>query len=102
MKGTTKAERMMEAAAGLDRLKNLEYQLAAAPARSRHARRLSMAIRTEAAAYRKSLDVEQATATHDPSPLAGVDLKSLTRASVHRRGSAVPDNKSAGARGPRR
>ena len=63
---------MMESAAGLDRLKHLEEQLASVPVRSRRARQLSAAIRTEADAYRKSLDVEQATATHDGNPLADV------------------------------
>jgi hypothetical protein len=42
--------------------------LAATPVKSREHRALSAAIRTEAGAYRKSLDVEQATALHDPHP----------------------------------
>lgn len=63
---------MMESAAGLDRLKHLEGELASVPARSRRARQLRAAIQVEADAYRKSLDVEQATATHDPNPLADV------------------------------
>jgi hypothetical protein len=72
VKRKTKASRMMESSAGLDRLKHLEDELASVPARSRRARQLSAAIRTEADAYRNSLDVEQATATHDANPLAGV------------------------------
>jgi len=70
VKRNTKADRMIESAAGLDRLKHLEEQLASVPVRSRQARQLNAAIRTEADAYRKSLDVEQATATHDANPLA--------------------------------
>jgi hypothetical protein len=63
---------MMESAAGLDRLKRLEEELASVPVRSRQALQLTEAIRAEADAYRKSLDVEQATATHDANPLAAV------------------------------
>jgi hypothetical protein len=72
MKRKIKAARTMESAAGLDRLKHLEDELASVPALSRRARQLSAAIRVEADAYRKSLDVEQATATHDAYPLADV------------------------------
>jgi len=75
MKRKTKAARMTESAAGLDRLKHLEDKLALVPVRCRRARQLSAAIRTEADAYRKSLDVEQATATHDANPLADVDRR---------------------------
>jgi hypothetical protein len=61
-----------EAGAGLERLKRLEDTFAAAPRNSRQRRTLRTAIRVEADAYRKSLDVEQATATHDAHPrLAG-------------------------------
>jgi len=62
----TKVAREMEAAAGLERLKHLEGQLALAPRRSRQRRTLVTAIRVEADAYRKSLDLEQAMAVHDP------------------------------------
>jgi len=72
MKRKTKAARILESGAGLDRLKHLENELASVPARSRRARQLSAAIRVEADAYRKSLDVEQATAAHDANPLADV------------------------------
>jgi hypothetical protein len=44
---------------------DLEEQLAQAPVNSRLRRELTAAIRTEAGAYRKSLDAEQAGATHD-------------------------------------
>lgn len=54
-----------EADAGLERIKHLEEQLAAAPVNSHQYRTLSAAIRFEADAYRKSLDAKQATATHD-------------------------------------
>ena len=72
MKRKIKAGRMTESAAGIDRLKHLADELASVAARSRRARQLSAAIRSEADAYRKSLDVEQATATHDANPLADV------------------------------
>jgi hypothetical protein len=51
--------------AGLERIKELEEQLALVPVNSRQRRTLSAAIRIEADAYRKSLDMEQAAATHD-------------------------------------
>ena len=72
MKCSTRVTRAVEAVAGLERLKHLEHQLAAAPRASRQHRTLSTAIRIEADAYRKSLDVDQATAMHDLHPLLGV------------------------------
>jgi hypothetical protein len=57
--------RAIETDAGLERIKHLAEQLAPAPVNSRRCRTLSAAIRIEADAYRKSLDTEQATATHD-------------------------------------
>jgi hypothetical protein len=51
--------------AGLERIKDLEIKLALAPANSHERRTLRAAIRVEADAYRKSLDVEQASAAHD-------------------------------------
>jgi hypothetical protein len=57
--------RATDAGAGLERIKHLEEQLASTRANSRQYRRLRAAIRTEADAYRKSLDIEQAMATHD-------------------------------------
>ena len=82
MKHNKKVTRVIEAAAGLERLKHLEDQLASAPSdrRTRHA--LSMAIRVEAEAYRKSLDTEQANAKHDPRPQLAVGLGSLHRPST--------------------
>jgi len=75
---------MTRAAAGLERIKHLEAQLAAAPVQSRQHHTLTVAIRSEAAAYRKSLDDEQTTATHDANPLAGVGNGSLKGTSVFR------------------
>jgi hypothetical protein len=49
-----------DADAGLERIKTLEALLAALPANSLPRRKLTDAIRLEAAAYRKSLDADQA------------------------------------------
>lgn len=67
--------RIAAGGARLERLKALGAQLASAPKTSRRHRTLSAAIRIEADQYRKSLDVEQATATHDVYPLAAVGPK---------------------------
>ena len=58
--------------AGLERLKDLEEKLARTPASSHQRIKLIGAIRTEASAYRKSLDAEQAKAAHgaEPGPAA--------------------------------
>ena len=53
---------------GLERIKRLEEQLARAPVNSQQHRTLRAAIRVEADAYRKSLDLEQASALHDAKP----------------------------------
>jgi len=55
-----------ETDAGLERIKHLEEQLALAPVNSQQHRTLRAAIRVEAHAYRKSLDIEQASAVHGP------------------------------------
>jgi hypothetical protein len=68
MQGNVTIARLTEAEARLERITHLEEQLAPAPVNSRQYRRLRAAIRTEADAYRKSLDFEQATATHDAKP----------------------------------
>jgi hypothetical protein len=60
--------REVETIAGLERIKRLEEELRATPANSGRRRELGTAIRIEADAYRKSLDTEQATATHDAKP----------------------------------
>ena len=78
MKRKTTTARVTEAAAGLERLKHLEEQLAPMPVNGRRHRALRAAIRIEADAYRKSLDTEQATAMHDPKPRPAVGRGSLT------------------------
>jgi hypothetical protein len=64
----TTIARGTEADARLERIKHLAEQLTLAPASSRQRRTLKAAIRIEAGAYRKSLDTEQAAATHDATP----------------------------------
>ena len=90
MKRNTRVARAVEAAAGLERLKHLEDQLASAPSDSRQRRTLNAAIRIEATAYRKSLDVEQATATHDTHPLLALGPAFLTRTSASRKPNITP------------
>ena len=51
--------------AGLESIKRLEEQLALAPINTQQHRTLRAAIRVEAEAYRKSLDIAQASAMHD-------------------------------------
>ena len=70
MKRNRTVARVADTVAGLERIKDLEEQLAVAPVRSRQRHGLRAAIRIEADAYRKCLDIEQATATHDPKPRA--------------------------------
>jgi hypothetical protein len=69
----------------LERIKRLETQLPAAPRNSGRRRALSVAIRIEADAYRKSLDAEQATATHDAKPQPAAGLEHLNRTSAPRK-----------------
>jgi len=64
----TTVTRVPEPDAGLERIKDLEEQLARARVNSGRHRQLAKAIRIEADAYRKSLDTEQATAKHDSKP----------------------------------
>ena len=52
--------------AGLERIVHLEEQLARAPKNSNRRRTLARAIRVEAALYRKSLDIAQASEQFDP------------------------------------
>ena len=54
--------------AAIDRILQLECQLAAAPAASALRRQLAAAISTEAGHYRKALDAEQAAQQFDPKP----------------------------------
>jgi hypothetical protein len=72
VKKNPKIDRLTPSVAGLDRLKRLETQLASTPVDSPRRGRLSAAIHSEAAAYRKSLDAEQAMATHDIRPQPAV------------------------------
>jgi hypothetical protein len=58
-----------EADAVLERIKKLERLLVESPANSRQRYELSEAIRIEATAYRKSLDVDQAARTLDARPI---------------------------------
>ena len=81
VKHNTPDARAAEADAGLERIKHLEEQLVLAPANSPRRRTLTAAIRIEAHAYRKSLDAEQATATHDARPQTPAGLGSLNRTS---------------------
>jgi hypothetical protein len=76
---------VIEAAAGLERIKALVEQIVPAAANSSQQRTLKSAIRGEAAAYRKSLDTEQATAAHDVRPQAAVGPGSLNRTSASRK-----------------
>jgi hypothetical protein len=74
-------DRLAEADEGLERIKHLEQQLTPVPLNSDERRRLRAAIRIEAEVYRRSLDTEQAAATHDPRPLSAVEPGSLNRTS---------------------
>jgi hypothetical protein len=88
VKRNTTVARVTEADAGLERIKHLAQQLAPAPVNSHQHRRLSAAIRVEADAYRKSLDADQATATHD-GKLAAVGRGSFNGTFASRTASLV-------------
>jgi hypothetical protein len=64
VKRITTDTRDSEQGARLERIKRLEEQLALTPTNGRQHRTLLAAIRMEAGAYRKSLDLEQASALH--------------------------------------
>ena len=68
MKRRITVGRATKGTAGLERIRHLEEQLAPTAVNSHQYRRLRAAIRIETDAYRKSLDFEQATATHDRKP----------------------------------
>ena len=57
-----------DADAGLERIKKLGQLLAETSANSLQHRELTKAIRIEAVAYRKSLDIDQAAKLLDPRP----------------------------------
>lgn len=83
MTRTTSVARDTETDARLEQIKHLSQQVAAAPVDSREHDLLSAAIRVEAAAYRKSLDIEQAASTRDADPRPAVERGSLnTRRTV--------------------
>jgi hypothetical protein len=98
VKHNTTVARVNPTDAGAERIRNLEEELTRAPVSSRRHRMLTTAIRIEAGAYRKALDTEQATATHDArrEPAAGPGSlkrtpgsRNTTRAAddrIHRRG----------------
>ncbi len=85
---------MNQTDAGAERITKLEEELAQAPMSSRHRRALTTAIRIEAGAYRKALDLEQANATYDarPKPIAG--LGSLKRIRASRKTTRVRHRRS--------
>jgi hypothetical protein len=60
----------MDGARGLERILLLEQKLARVPVISRQHRQLTKAIEIAAAAYRITLDNEQASAAHGPSDRA--------------------------------
>jgi hypothetical protein len=79
--------RVVDAHAGLERIKTLERQLAAAPIKSLRHRTLTAAIRIEADAYRKYLDFEQATATHDTKSRPGRPSEEIANGRVDKANS---------------
>jgi hypothetical protein len=85
--------RVNQTDAGAERITKLEEELALAPMSSHHRRALTTAIRIEAGAYRKALDGEQATATHDPRPEPIAGLGSLNRTPASRKTTRVPSNR---------
>ena len=90
MKRNTTVARVTEADARLERITHLQEQLARAPVHSRRHRTLSVAIRIEADAYRKSLDVEQSMATHDAKSWSAVAPQSLKPPVAFRKPAIVP------------
>jgi hypothetical protein len=77
MKRNSTVARDTETDARLELIKHLAQEVAAAPVNSREHHALSAAIRVEAGAYRKSLDTEQAAATHDADVRPAVEPGSL-------------------------
>jgi hypothetical protein len=86
---STSLTRAVEAAAILRQIVRLEERLAAAPANSRQRRTLGLAIRTQAEAYRRGLDVEQATATHDEAVRPAV-MPALLKRRIHGHARPIP------------
>jgi len=96
VKRNTTVALVTEADAGLERIKHLEERLAPVPVNSRQHRTLVAAIRIEADAYRKSLDSEQATATHDWKHQPAVGLGFFNRTSASRKPTLVPRRRNHG------
>ena len=90
MKRNTTVARVTQTVDGAERITSLEAELALAPVSSRQRRMLTTAIRIEANAYRKALDTEQATATHDARTQPNAGLGSLERTSASRKTTLVP------------
>jgi hypothetical protein len=94
MKRNAIVTRLTRVDAGLERIKHLEEQLAPTAVNSRQHHRLRAAIRIETDAYRKSLDTEQAAATHDAHTQPTVSLGSLNRTSASRTPTLVGRRRS--------
>jgi hypothetical protein len=93
VKRNTTVARVNETDAGAERISKLEEKLALAPMSSRHRRVLTTAIRFEASTYRKALDREQATATHDPRPEPTAGLGSLKHTPASRKTTRGPSDR---------
>lgn len=89
MKRNTTVARVNQTDAGAERIRSLEEELARAPVSSDQRRMLTTAIRIEAGAYRKALDTEQATATHDARREPPAGLESLKRTPASRKTTLV-------------
>jgi hypothetical protein len=85
--------------AGAERIRNLETKIALVAVNSAEHHVLSRAIRIEASKYRKALDTEQATATHDEKVQPTVGPGSLKRTSASLEPVAVPRGKTRSASG---
>jgi len=84
--------------AGAGRIRNLETKIALVPVNSLLHRALSVAIRVEANRYRKALDTEQATATHDARVQPTDGRASLRRTSASQKPIAVSRIRVPGGR----
>ena len=104
MKRNNTVARITPTEAGAERMRNLETKIALVPVNSPRHQALRTAIRIEANKYRKALDTEQATATHDATVKPTVRPGSLKRTSASRKPIAVPrGRRSSGSRSdPRR
>jgi hypothetical protein len=89
VKRNTTIARVTPTEAGAVRIRNLETEIALVPINSPQHHALSTAIRIEASQYRKALDTEQATATHDARVQPTVGTGSLKRTSASRKPIAV-------------